>query len=112
MSNELNVSTAAFGTIDPGVIITFYLPGTRQSYDTDRKRARFFSISADPELFRLELGGQHVDLEILRTWNTVWDGTEFNQNGGFDHVFQSNVEFQNIGSYSTGFELLKAETDN
>ena len=112
MSNELNVEELVHGTIDPGVELTFYFWGEPGTFETQRKRARFFTIAPDPLLERLELGGAHSDLQINRTWNTVWSGTEFAQNGQFEHVFQSNVVIENVGPNATGFRLIQAETDN
>jgi hypothetical protein len=85
----------------------------RPNYDAAKNKVAFFTIVPDPFIGGIEIigVGQTVnrDLEITRTWNTVWStGTT----QGIDHVFQRNVRITNPGGESTVFELLVAETDN
>jgi hypothetical protein len=117
MSNEVNVREIAYGTLDPQVEIEIYFWGDYNSYNTQRKRARFFSVSPDPEI-PFPGGGTYEwepsvhNLQITRVWNTVW--ASFDQNEGKrKHVFQSNVAIKNIGDeFISAYHLIQAETDN
>jgi hypothetical protein len=110
MSNEVNVSEIAYGTLDSGVELEIYHWGSSGSYDAQRKRGRFFSISPDPAIpfdgGTIEFVPNKVDLQITRVWNTVWTGDDES------HVFQSNIAVGNIGGSTSAYHLIQAETDN
>jgi hypothetical protein len=111
MSNEVNITQVAYGTMDPGVSIEWYLP--RPDYDEARRKVAAFTVVPDPVIGGIEIAvlGEttHIDLDITRVWNTVWStGTE----RGIDHVFQRNARVSNTAGVSAAYELLLAETDN
>jgi hypothetical protein len=111
MSNEVNISQLAYGTLDPGWWVEWYVP--RPNYDAAKQKVAFFTIVPDPVIGGIEIIGVgetvNRDLEITRSWNTVWStGTS----KGIDHVFQRNVRITNPGSLTAAYELLVAETDN
>ena len=111
MSNELNLEEIAIGVLDAGIGLEFYCSGTTDSYDSDRGRAWFYTVSPDPALLRLELGDTHADFEVVRQWATVWTTNELS-NSGFTHVHQTNAAIRNTGTRECGFRLVRATTDN
>ena len=108
MSNELNIVETFYGTIDPGVVLEFY--DWSGDYDETRKKARFFTIEPDPEISfdggTLEFFPNKLDLELTRTWATVWGDDNGNA------TFQRNATITNIGESTAAYHLLRAETDN
>jgi hypothetical protein len=112
MSNEVNISQLAYGTLDPGFWVEWYVP--RPNYDAARKKVAFFTIVPDPVIGGTDIApvgsSINMDLEITRTWNTVWE-TGF-PDGSIEHVFQRNVRINNTAGEPTAYELLVAETDN
>ena len=105
MSNEVNIKETFWGTIDPGWSLPFY--DWSGDYYVTRVKARFFTVEPDPDP-PLGTGRrpQHLDLEITRVWETVWEGTDGK------YAFQRNVEMANIGTMRAGYHILRAETDN
>jgi hypothetical protein len=111
MSNEVNVTEILFGVLDPQVEVELYVWGDNNSYDKQRRRARFFSISPDPliplpGIGTIEMVPGQVDFQITRVWNTVWTAEDDS------HIFQSNIAFANVGNSTSAFHLIQAETDN
>ena len=111
MSNEVNISQLAYGTLDPGLWVEWYLH--RPNYDAAKHKAAFFTVVPDPAVGGIELifVGETIvrDLEITRTWNTV---RSIGLANGIEHQFQRNVRIFNPAGESTAYELLVAETDN
>ncbi len=112
MSNEVNISQLAYGTLDPGFWVEWYIP--RPDYEAARKKVASFTVVPDPVVGGVDIApvGEwiNMDLEITRIWNTVWEtGTP---QGNIEHVFQRNVRITNPGAQQTAYELLVAETDN
>jgi hypothetical protein len=108
MSHEVNIVETAYGTLDPGVWVEIY--DYSGSYDKIKVKARFFTVAPDPWLpfagGLLEWAPNQLDLEITRVWETVWvaaDGTP---------TFQRNAHIANVGSNTSAYRLLRAETDN
>jgi hypothetical protein len=111
MSNEVNVTEIFYGVLDPGLEIELYFWGDNNSYNKRRHKARFFSISPDPEIplksgGTLELTPDVLNFEITRVWNTVWVSPED------DRVFQSNLSIKNLGTSTAAYHIIQAETDN
>lgn len=108
MSNEVNIVETFYGTIDPGVPLEFY--DWTGEYDQVRVKARFFTVAPDPELpfgpGTIEFFPNKLDLEITRTWETVW------VDGSGNKTFQRNTTIQNVGESTAAYHLLRAETDN
>ncbi|AQV95060.1 hypothetical protein BJN34_14355 [Cupriavidus necator] len=113
MSNEVNISQIASGTLDPGHGWEFYVP--RPDYQAQIGKVAFFTAVPDAS-FDIVLEGypEHRDIEITRTWNTVWSSLTAQgvAQGYIDHVFQRNVTVENLGPITTAFYVLVAETDN
>lgn len=108
MSNEVNIVETAYGTLDPGLWVEIY--DWSGSYDATRVKARFFTVAPDP---LIPIGGglveflpDKLDLEITRSWETVWVGADGS------HTFQRNARIENIGISIAAYHLLRAETDN
>jgi hypothetical protein len=109
MSNEVNIAELASGTLAAGTSVEWYLP--RPNYDASKAKVAFFTIVPNPATPAGELTG-NVDMEITRTWNTVWSNVH---SGGTDHAFQRNVRLTNPaapGGHASSYHLLVAETDN
>jgi hypothetical protein len=112
MSQELNLAEIGYGSLDPGWSVEIYTWTTsEQSYDTHRRRARFFTAVPDSQIPLGDIGTIEfypnvVEVEITRTWNMV----RVDENGG--HVLQWNVAMLNPGGSTTGYHLLEAESDN
>ena len=108
MSNEVNIVETFYGTMDPGVVLEFYDPSGK--YEDVRHKACFFSVEPDPVLpgngFSYEWVPNKLDLEVTRTWTTVWVDANDNR------VFQRNATVANIGQSTAAYHLLRAETDN
>lgn len=113
MSNEVNIVETAYGVIDPGYSLEIY--DWSGDFEETRKKARFFTVVPDTEIpigdgiyeeYAPEFGDALVNLEIIRTWTTVWVHPDHT------HTFQRNVAIKNIGPATTAFHLLRAETDN
>lgn len=95
-------------TIDPGVTIEFH--DWNGNYDDVRKKARFFTVEPDPEIpfdgGTIEFLPNKLDLELTRSWVTVWVDSNDNR------TLQRNVSVTNIGEATAAYRLLRAETDN
>jgi hypothetical protein len=109
MSNELNLREVANGTIDPGVtLFNYFILG---DYASEHKKHRFFTIGPDPSLpfdgGTVTFGPSVVNLEITRTWSTVWVSPDAST-----LTFQNNIEWTNIGDTPSAYHILLAETDN
>jgi len=109
MSNELNIVETAYGTLDPGQAVEIY--DWSGGYDENRVKARFFTIAPDPWIplgggVKVEGLSEHVDLEVTRTWATVWVAADGSP------TFQRNARIENTGPYTCAYHLLRAETDN
>lgn len=115
MSHQVNLSQIGYGTIDPGLTVEVFSWTTSESaYNTERKRASYFTAIPDPWI---PLGGAGsvefegiCQVEIPRVWNLV--RTSIDNAGKDHHVFQCNAAVLNSGSQTTAFELLQAETNN
>lgn len=108
MSHGLDITEVLVGTIQPGEVITFfYWDG---DYDKIRKKARFFTVAPDPWVpfggGVIEAPDSVIDLELTRSWATVW----VDDNG--NATFQRNAVITNIGGTTATYHLLLAETDN
>lgn len=107
MSNEVNIVEIAYGTLDPGMSIDIYNWTVDEAdYNRARVKARFFSVI--PGTFWVR--PYKVDLEITRTWVTVWAADDGSPTGA--HSFQRNVQITNVGDTLAAYHLLRAETDN
>lgn len=109
MSNEVNIVETAYGTLDPGFWVEIY--DWSGNYDATRVKARFFTVEPDPWIplgdgILIEFQPDKLDLEITRTWATVWVGADGSQ------TFQRNARIENIGTSTAAYHLLRAETDN
>jgi hypothetical protein len=116
MSNEVNIVEIAYGTLDPGMppIEIYNWTADEADYNRAKVKARFFSVIPDPWIpiagGSFEVLPSKLDLEITRTWITVWawdDGSEFGA-----HSFQRNIQIANVGEETAAYHLLRAETDN
>jgi hypothetical protein len=113
VSNEVNISELVYGTLDPGLWVEWYLG--RPYYDQARRKVAFFTIVPDPAIpfgdgVTIEIAPGHVDMEITRTWNTVWSSLK--PDNSIDHAFQRNVRIANPADQTSAYHLLVAETDN
>jgi hypothetical protein len=108
MSHEVNIAETAYGTLDPGIWVEIY--DWSGSYSKVKGKARFFTVAPDPWLpfdgGTLEFQPDKIDMEITRVWNTVWVADDGSQ------TFQRNVRIENVGSSTSAYHLLRAETDN
>ncbi len=105
MSNEVNISEVAFATADLGVEWTI------NHWGIQPQKARFFTVVPDPRIpfdggtILIEPSGPY-NIEITRVWSTVW----VSDNGAI--TYQWNTVVTNVGSWTSAFHLLMAETDN
>lgn len=113
MSNEVNITEIAYGTIDPGVppLEFYYWTSGENEYNQVRVKARFFTVEPDPwlplgDIGVVEFEPSQMNLELTRTWATVWVGADGS------HSFQRNAAIQNIGDFTSAYHILLAETDN
>jgi hypothetical protein len=105
MSNEVNLQTTFLGTLDPGWSIELY--DWSGDYDKTRVKGRFFTVAPLPDPpFGTGVRPQHIDMEIIRVWETVWEGTDGR------YVFQRNLTVMNVGPMTGGYAVIRAETDN
>src|SRR2546425_2933066 len=79
MSNEVNIVETAYGTLDPGLWVEVY--DWSGNYNATRVKARFFTVAPDPWIpigggVLVEFQPNKLDLEITRTWATVWVGSD------------------------------------
>jgi hypothetical protein len=119
VSNQVNIFEMAYGTLDPGVppIEIYNWTTDEADYNRARVKARFFSVIPDPWIpipgapgVSVEVLPSKLDLEITRTWVTVWASDDGSPTGA--HSFQRNVQITNVGDETTAYHLLRAETDN
>ena len=109
MSNEVNIVEIAYGTLEPGWWVEIY--DWSGNYDATRVKARFFTVAPDPLIpiapgIMWESTPTKLDLEITKTWATVWVDAKG------DQTFQRNARIENIGTDTAAYHLLRAETDN